>query len=230
MLEELEQFAFRGCPNLNNPILLEGMSHEKIIAEQNMKQKELIEQLRNQLQDLESYTYEPGSSDLPSNVVLEKQKVIIDELKDKIDFDASEMNKLSNEELKKAVENAINQISNPVKVKDQLVTQLKTQISDLERFIQFLQGEAASPGPYGKYDMNGSAFPFFNQTTSSQNGSEQSATSRENQKNKDSESSSLAILKRVLSIMQIFAITQFGCSNGVFEKNILKKQSTNHWG
>jgi hypothetical protein len=28
------------------------------------------------------------------------------------------------------------------------VTQLKTQIEDLERFIDFLQGEASSPGPY----------------------------------------------------------------------------------
>lgn len=227
MLEELEQFAFRGCPNLSNPILLEGMSHEKIIAEQHMKQKELIEQLRSQLQDLESYTYEPGQSDLPSNVVLEKQKVIIDELKDKIDFDDSGMDKLSNEELKKAVENAINQISNPAKVKDQLVTQLKTQISDLERFIQFLQGEATSPGPYGKYGMDSSAFPIFNQPTSAQS----SGSDGGSQKNKDTESqSSIALLKRMLSIMQIFAITQFGCSNGAFEKNVLKKQSTSHWG
>ena len=28
--------------------------------------------------------------------------------------------------------------------------QLKTQITDLERFIEFLQGEATSPGPLGK--------------------------------------------------------------------------------
>lgn len=55
-----------------------------------------------------------------------------------------------NEDLKKAVEQAIGQIVNPVKVKEQLVNQLKTQIADLERFINFLQGEANSPGPYGK--------------------------------------------------------------------------------
>ena len=57
---------------------------------------------------------------------------------------------------------------NPVKIKEQLVNQLKTQISDLERFIQFLQGEVSSPGPYGQYSKNckcnenGSAFPIFN--------------------------------------------------------------------
>ncbi len=32
------------------------------------------------------------------------------------------------------------QIVNPAKVKEKLVDQLKTQITDLERFISFLQG------------------------------------------------------------------------------------------
>ena len=51
---------------------------------------------------------------------------------------------------------------NPSKVKEQLVTQLKTQICDLERFIDFLQGEASSPGPYAQKKKDGSAFPIFN--------------------------------------------------------------------
>lgn len=58
--------------------------------------------------------------------------------------------KLSDDDLKKVVDSAISQIVNPVKVKEQLVGQLKTQIADLERFIDFLQGEANSPGPYAK--------------------------------------------------------------------------------
>jgi len=33
------------------------------------------------------------------------------------------------------------QIVNPAKVKEKLVTQLKTQVTDLERFIDFLQGK-----------------------------------------------------------------------------------------
>ena len=46
--------------------------------------------------------------------------------------------------------NNLFQIVNPAKVKEKLVGQLKTQITDLERFIDFLQGEATSPGPLGK--------------------------------------------------------------------------------
>ena len=37
------------------------------------------------------------------------------------------------------------------------------------------------------------------------------------------------LLKKVLSVMQMFAITQLGCGSKTFEKNTLKKAS-NHWG
>lgn len=47
----------------------------------------------------------------------------------------------STEELRQVVDHAVGQIVNPAKVKEKLVEQLKTQIVDLERFIQFLQGK-----------------------------------------------------------------------------------------
>lgn len=76
-----------------------------------------------------------------------------------------------NDDLKKVVDNAIGQIVNPVKVKEHLVGQLKTQIDDLERFIDFLQGDASSPGPYASNlkcqcplhpdaNSNGNAFSY----------------------------------------------------------------------
>jgi len=48
----------------------------------------------------------------------------------------------STDELRQAVDRAIGQIVNPAKVKEKIIDQLKTQIVDLERFIEFLQGEA----------------------------------------------------------------------------------------
>ena len=47
---------------------------------------------------------------------------------------------ISVEELRVVVDHAIRQIVNPAKVKEKLVEQLKTQVTDLERFISFLQG------------------------------------------------------------------------------------------
>ena len=103
----MEEFAFRGCPNLNKNDLQE---HENIIEDQRNKQKELIEQLKSQLEDLETYAYQSGGVEIPSNVVLQKQRVIIDELKEKINLPLDNLNKLSNEELKIAVDSAISQV------------------------------------------------------------------------------------------------------------------------
>ena len=44
------------------------------ISEQRQKQQELIIQLKAQLEDLETYAYETGQADLPTGVVVEKQK------------------------------------------------------------------------------------------------------------------------------------------------------------
>ena len=49
--------------------------------------------------------------------------------------------RFSADELRQAVDRAIGQIVNPAKVKEKIIDQLKTQIVDLERFIEFLQGE-----------------------------------------------------------------------------------------
>lgn len=69
-------------------------------------------------------------------------QVIIDELIKKLDVNLNEdIGKLTPEELRQRVDAAIAQIVNPVRVKEQLVEQLKTQIRDLEMFINFIQGE-----------------------------------------------------------------------------------------
>lgn len=52
----------------------------------------------------------------------------------------------SPEDLRSAVDRAIGAIVNPAKVKEKLVDQLKTQITDLERFIDFLQGMIMQKG------------------------------------------------------------------------------------
>jgi repressor of nif and glnA expression len=60
LLKELEEFAFRGCPNLDRTDfqLDTSSAHEQIIEEQRIKQKNLIDQLKTQLEDLETYAYQ----------------------------------------------------------------------------------------------------------------------------------------------------------------------------
>lgn len=45
-----------------------------------VKQQDLIEQLKQQLEDLERYAYETGEAGLPQNLIVERQKIIIGEL------------------------------------------------------------------------------------------------------------------------------------------------------
>lgn len=220
LLQELEEFAFRGCPNLNNPnVLVSEFTNEQIIAEQNTKQRDLIEQLKTQLQDLESYTKDSGTS---------STKCEMNELNQQ----SKDLNKLNNQELKLAVENAINKVQNPEEIKEQVVDQLQTQIADLQRFISFLQGEAATPGPFAQYNHSCTcdkpSTPILNQPTFSAN-AKSSCNHNEKTPGKN-EASSVDLLKRMLSVMQIFAISQLGCGTQQFEKNSLKKQSANHWG
>ena len=73
---------------------------------------------------------------------MEKQRLVIDELRQRLDLNVEDLACLSSDELRAAVDHAVGQIVNPAKVKEKLVDQLKTQIVDLERFIEFLQGES----------------------------------------------------------------------------------------
>ncbi len=55
----------------------EGDISEDYVSHQREKQKELIQQLKQQLEDLEKYAYETGEAGLPQSVLLERQKLLI---------------------------------------------------------------------------------------------------------------------------------------------------------
>jgi RUN domain-containing protein 1 len=144
LLKKLEDFADRGIPNWSehsNEIEAKGILNK--IDRQKNAQHELIEQLKTQLDDLEKYAYEAGEPVLPQAVMVEKQKIIIDELKQKMNLNFNELDlpQLSPDELRNHVDAAFGEFVSPLKMKEQLVAQLKTQVNDLERFIKFLQVE-----------------------------------------------------------------------------------------
>uniref|UniRef100_A0AAF5PH12 RUN domain-containing protein n=1 Tax=Wuchereria bancrofti TaxID=6293 RepID=A0AAF5PH12_WUCBA len=143
LLKELEDFAFRGCTDLK----LEKQKCSLIIDnesggidQQKERQKILIAHLKQQLEDLEKYAYESGEGDLPSAEVMARQKAVIDKLHEKVQLDL-ELDRMSQCDLQKKVDEALKKLVNPIKAKEQLVEQLQAQIVDLERFIGFLQTE-----------------------------------------------------------------------------------------
>ncbi|XP_052801154.1 RUN domain-containing protein 1-like [Mya arenaria] len=237
LLKELEEFAFRGIPDVRgctsqDAQILEEMSdreHEVKLTEQREKQRELITQLKSQLENLETYAYETGDiEELPTSRQMEKQKVVLDQLRNTLDLRIDKLDSLSTEELRQVVDHAVGQIVNPAKVKEKLVNQLKTQVTDLERFIDFLQGEATSPGPLGKnrctcpVHAKSNKFTFDEQTVSKDR-KDPSIT-------KDSHRHA-EMLKKTLHMMQVFLINQLGCGSRDFQRNAMKKTTKgNHWG
>lgn len=224
MLLELEEFAFRGCPHVvgcraQDAHMLENSSErekrERLEAQRN-KQKELIFQLKNQLDDLERFAYQEGSYDsLPQSVVMERQRVIIDELIKKLDVNLNEdIGNLTPEELRQRVDAAIAQIVNPARVKEQLVEQLKTQIRDLEMFINFIQDEVGNPllNDGTKSQPTQAAGPNTGATGGMKRvDPEQAQRMRE---------TGLQLIQKALAVLQIFALSQFGCAAGHVPQNM----------
>ncbi|XP_076471656.1 RUN domain-containing protein 1-like [Babylonia areolata] len=251
LLKELEDFAFKGIPDVRgchvqDAQLLEEMStkeHEKRMTVQREKQQELITQLKSQLEDLETFAYESGhAEELPTSRVLEKQKVLLEEVRSRLHIDLHNFDTLSTEELKDIVNNAITSIVNPAKVKEKLIDQLKTQVVDLERFIQFLQGETDSPGPYGEQSCtcpvhshskvapnDTGGIGCCSSTKKSDGG--KGKGEKPGEKRKGMETTAGEIWRKALAVLQIYVFSQLGCGGQDVNKNMLKKTSKgNHWG
>ncbi|KAM9215051.1 RUN domain-containing protein 1 [Leptosomus discolor] len=230
LLRDLEDFAFRGCPAPPAHGLGGAPSErekQEQIEVQKEKQRELILQLKTQLDDLETFAYQEGSYDsLPQSVVMERQQMIINELIKKLDMDLSEdIATLSPEELRQRVDAAIAQIVNPARVKEQLVEQLKTQIRDLEMFINFIQDEVGSSGKAedghcecaGRKDSGGSYKPNTRPSGNRVN-PEDARKMRE---------TGLQLMRRMLAVLQIFAVSQFGCATGQIPRTLWQKDQAN---
>ncbi|XP_051894458.1 RUN domain-containing protein 1 isoform X2 [Pristis pectinata] len=236
LLKELEEFAFKGCPQpfatraLDGQQLDSASEREKLerLEAQRQKQRELIIQLKTQLDDLETFAYQEGNYEsLPQSIVLERQRVIIDELIKKLDVNLNEdFSNLSPDELRHRVDAAIAQIVNPARVKEQLVDQLKTQINDLEMFINFLQGEVGSPP---QIENGRCTCPVHGASGSKASSAKLSSGSH----NVDPEmarkmrATGLSLMRRALAVLQIFAVSQFGCATGQIPRGLWQPDEAN---
>lgn len=236
MLKNLEEFAFKGIPEVTR---LDPEEHEhliEIMEKQRSRQFELIEYLKQQLTSVEKLAYDAGSDVLPQSVLVEKQKAIIDELKSKLKLNVTEeeLPQLSIDDLRAQVDNALGELVHPLKMKDTLVMQLKTQIVDLERFVAHLQGETdpkAAQGPNGA-DV---AFETYNTRTRKlsqaelKRNKEIKATKTEQSISRGTKMSSL--LMHASTIFNIFAMTQLNGGNAAGRSQTgVSPGVASHWG
>jgi len=233
LLKDLEQFAFRGIPDMRVPgsapvkeICLDD-EQEKAVEEQKRKQAEAIEQLKSQLEELESYAYLSGDSAPPSKLLLDRQRLVMEQLRDRLNLNVEDIAKLSEEQLKASVDTAVGQIVNPLKMKSQLVGQLQTQITDLEMFIEFLQEESSVKMP-----LTHGCGCEKHEVSQKKGGARREEEKKERLKRLEDQQETITILKRAVQALQLAsAATTLGCGGSEkFKKNTLKQSKGNHYG
>lgn len=104
-------------------------------------------------------------------------------------------------------------------MKEQLVTQLKTQIADLERFINYLQGEV-SPESLACT----CACPVHATDSSSSRG----RSFKNRSDDGEVETKTLHTIRKAVALLHMFAFSQLGCSNSKSRKN-MQKNFVRNW-
>lgn len=208
LLKSLEEFAFRGIPDIS--LVKERMDEASLteaVRLRRSQQKELIDRLKSQLRELEQYAFENGEAGVPQDVVLERQRVILNELKTRMNLEIDERNyhQMTSADVKQQINIALDQLISPLRVKEHLVAQLKTQVADLERFINYLQSDT-------KHDKCSCGCAYHSLK-------------------KPFKSDTIGIIQRTATLLQMFAVLQLGCGAHTFKRNDLKNtMKINHWG
>ena len=160
----------------------------------------------------------------------------MEQLKSRLNFNMDNIDKLSEEELKAEVDEAVGQLVTPLRMKSHLITQLKTQIEDLEMFIEFLQGEAATLVPV-ECTGCGTCSKHTSPSKGGTGGKGSQRKPRSFRKRTKSEQEQLrrqteSILEKAMAVLQLTTLAQFGCGGEqAFYKNSLKNTPKgNHYG
>jgi hypothetical protein len=112
---------------------------------------------------------------------------------------------MTSADVKQQINIALDQLISPLRVKEHLVAQLKTQVADLERFINYLQSDT-------KHDKCSCGCAYHSLK-------------------KPFKSDTIGIIQRTATLLQMFAVLQLGCGAHTFKRNDLKNtMKINHWG
>uniref|UniRef100_A0A0N5BHN2 RUN domain-containing protein n=1 Tax=Strongyloides papillosus TaxID=174720 RepID=A0A0N5BHN2_STREA len=146
IIEEIKKIAFEGCTSneevakIKEVLSDENTTNKEVVESCRKHQNILIEKLRNQLGDLEKFAYETGSGELPSTEVMNRQRIVLEKLTEKLQLNL-DIEKIKDDQMFERVDDALQNVICPIVEQEKLVEQLTTQIVDLERFVNFLQIE-----------------------------------------------------------------------------------------
>uniref|UniRef100_H2ZER3 RUN domain-containing protein n=1 Tax=Ciona savignyi TaxID=51511 RepID=H2ZER3_CIOSA len=239
LLKELEEFAHKGCVDQqivrqNSEIESSDDDTKKSMTQELREKHEIIiNELKAQLNDFESFAFKQVCNEVfPQSVQLEKQQALLEQLTRKLNLQVNEEDfaHTSVDVLKSRVDEAVAEIVNPAKIKGKLVDHLQTQIQDLERFVEFLQesegksymgclalhmftiyGDLVPQTPTNCSDSHHITLISISLADGKSSGSIPNPTSKKPQHKQSERRQALALVRRALTLIQMFSITQFGC-------------------
>lgn len=136
---------------------------ERRLSEQKAKHEELIFQLKFQLKDLEYYAKQVRrtfshfifhilshfvpiwtifqSSEIKTNEQIRRHKLVLEQIKNYLKIDISDLYRLPTDELQDKVEEAVQEMLAPIRSKEQMLYQLTTQVIGKVKSRRFLKVE-----------------------------------------------------------------------------------------
>lgn len=244
MLKNLEEFAFRGIPEMKT--LNEFGEFGRSAQLTNSSQMDEVDATPSEKQ-----TTAGDTKDADIIRLLETQKArqfeLMKKLKEQLhDLERSDSS-LKFDFLTTTAQKKTEDLGySTLKMKQQLVRQLKSQISELERFTSSLQEEAEKKKTVDPKKTTVTKCRRIENRPEESNKTPRTKEKittppRQQTHHQSSSTSTEGILSKTSSLLQMFALTQFGCGRDTtadtrkgdldFQRNILKKTTKfNHWG
>lgn len=227
MLKALEEFTSRGVSDrratpqgsADGVNCNECADLERKIKRQRIRQTHFIERLKTQLKELEQFATE--SNNPSSNECLNQHRTLIDHLRNEIDKSLEEgcHQPLNAEDLKHQINCVVRQYADRNMSKDEIITKLQAHIEDMQKFIKVMKKEEFHSTFTSKKDEKKS--PKIEQ--------EDLFEKREN-KNDDLKAETINLMRKASALIQIFTVSQFGCSPHSTRKPEARAPVVTHWG
>lgn len=222
MLKALEEFTSRGVSDSraepqgssNEPSCRECVELERKIGKQRARQSHFIERLKIQLKELERFSANPSSSGDSTH------RSLIEHLRTEIDQSLEEgcHQPLTAEELRHQINCAVRQYADRQLSKSEIISKLQAHIEDMQKFIKLMKNEDLNSNSKNNPKNMGKS-EKFEKTFSKSKG------------NDDLRTETINLMRKASTLIQIFTVSQFGCSpntNGRYERK--SSTTVTHWG
>ncbi|CAG9788278.1 unnamed protein product [Diatraea saccharalis] len=222
MLKALEEFTSRGVPDTRaapqgssgEPTCNECAELEKKMRRQHTRQSHFIERLKSQLKELERFAVDPS---LTGDT---KHRTLIEHLRNEIDQNVEEgcHQPLSADELRHQINCAVRQYADRQLSRDEIISKLQTHIEDMQKFIKVMKNEDLQTNTKSSKTEEKLKSEKFDKTFS------------KNKNNDDLRAETINLMRKASTLIQIFTVSQFGCSPNTNKRYDLKSTNVTHWG